>query len=31
VTAVVGTSEVTVNFGSELRRIALPNNKLQRL
>ncbi len=31
VISVVGTSEVAVNFGSETRRIALPNNKLQRL
>jgi hypothetical protein len=31
VTAVVGTAEVTVNFGSEVRRIALPSTKLQRL
>jgi hypothetical protein len=31
VTAVGGITEVTVNFGAETRRIALPNNKLQRL
>jgi hypothetical protein len=31
VTAVGGTSEVTVDFGSETRRIALPSTKLQRL
>ncbi|HEX3612345.1 MAG TPA: hypothetical protein VHU88_11730 [Sporichthyaceae bacterium] len=31
VTSVTGTSEVIVNFGSELRRIALPNVKLQGL